>query len=238
MKSPIRGVQVGQEGTLAVIIRSSSDYPVLAALIQPRDEITTLIRIKETVKTAPKKTVLYFEATVTVERIMADPEAIQITGPYRVAETGKHGRTSVWLVDGAELLLRKKCWRAEDIEALRSRNESQRAPAGSAAAEDRAMDELRVRLATDPEMLAFGGPGVLYALEHGAMKTLLITQFALAKLTKDRQALLREPSGRVRGAAVVILRKESKHNAEIQAFGGVVGILKYRFEPDECLTDV
>jgi stalled ribosome rescue protein Dom34 len=90
------------------------------------------------------------------------------------------------------------------------------------------MDKLRLRLATDAEMLALGGPGALYALEHGALKT----------LRKDRKAMLTEASERVRGAAVVILRKESKHNAEVMAFGGVLGILRYRFEPDECLTGV
>jgi stalled ribosome rescue protein Dom34 len=228
-------LRAGESGTVAVVISSASDYAILGSLIQPRDEIAKIIRIKETTKTAPKKAVVYIDAILTVERVIAEADAIRVTGPYRVESTGQHGRAGVWLIDGSEFRLRKQCWRPEDLEALTRRNEAVSTAPISAVGADRVIAEFRELLATDTDLLVFGAPAILYALDHGALKSLVITELALAKLPKDRHGQISDKSGKVRGAVVVVLRKESEPYQEIQSVGGIVGILKYRFDPDECL---
>jgi stalled ribosome rescue protein Dom34 len=80
------------------------------------------------------------------------------------------------------------------------------------------MAELRELLATDVELLVFGSDQALFVLDHGAVKTLLLTEGALAKLPKEKQAQLGNVAGKFRGAEIVRFAQGSAEHTEVQSF--------------------
>jgi stalled ribosome rescue protein Dom34 len=210
-------------------------------LIRPADEVQTKIRTKDTTSMASKKSkklISFMDALVTVETVVPDSESIHVIGTYHAGATGRRGKTSLWLIDGSEFMLRKKCWQQEDIQALsggQAPTSAKSSFASQAGEEGRAMTEFRELLATDADLLTFGDRNVLYVLDHGAVKTLLITETAFSKLTKEKQMQIGNKSGKFRGADVLILKRTSEYHTEILTFGGVVAILKYRFNPEDCI---
>jgi stalled ribosome rescue protein Dom34 len=228
----------GQTGSLEITITSRTDYPLLGSVIRPGDEIEMKIRTKDTLKSSSKKTVSFINAIVTVEKVVPEMDTINVNGAYRVKEGSKSGRTNVWLVDGSQFTLRKRCWRTEDIQTLHLQSSKgvEESVANTTAAEARAMTEFRDLLATDSELLAFGTETSLYVMDHGAAKALLITEAALGKLPKEKQNLFTNSSRKFRGADVFVIKKSSEFYPEIQSFGGVIAMLKYRFNPEDCVV--
>jgi stalled ribosome rescue protein Dom34 len=238
MKFDSSKLHSGQAGSLEITITSRTDYPYLGSIIRPGDELETKIRTKDTGKNSSKKTVSFINAIVTVEKVVPEMDTINVNGAYRVEGGSKCGRTNVWLVDGSQFTLRKRCWRTEDIQTLHLQTSNGVAEpiASTTAVEARAMAEFRDLLATDSELLAFGTETSLYVMDYGAAKALLITEAALVKLPKEKQKQFTQSCRKFRGADVGVIRKSSEWYSEIQSFGGVIAILKYRFNPEDCVA--
>jgi stalled ribosome rescue protein Dom34 len=240
MKLDASKLRAGQTGSLDIKITAQTDYPILGPLIQPGDEIESTIRVKDTAAAGGRKsaTMSFVSAVVTVEKVVYDAGSINVNGPFRTSDGRKRGRTNMWLIDGIAFTLRKKSWKREEVQALQPK--TGRAPSGqasptNAAVSGRAMLELQELLATDPGLLVFGKEQTLFVLDHGAVKTALLTEGAFAKLSREKQAQLGNPTSKFRGAEVVRVEPASEYHSVIQAFGGIVAILKYRFNPDDCM---
>jgi stalled ribosome rescue protein Dom34 len=143
----------------------------------------------------------------------------------------------VWLIDGTSFTLRKRSWKPAEIQALHPKVAPNQTSPPKAAPLGRAIAEFRELLATDAELLVFGREQALFVLDHGAVKTLLLAEGALGRLPKEKQAQLGNTTGKFRGADVVRVPPASECHGEIQGFGGIVAILKYRFNPDECMYE-
>jgi stalled ribosome rescue protein Dom34 len=237
MKIDTCKLQSGHEGSVDITITAQSDYNILGSIVRPGDQIETTIRTKDKTKSASKK-VSFVTAAITVEKVVVSPEAINVIGSFRAQGMRPCGKTSVWLIDGTTFTLYKNCWRTEDLQALQKpvRSSIANSPAKSAA-EARAMAEVRELLARDPELLAFGAESSFYVVDHGTVRTLVITDGALAKLPKDKQSQLVNPSGKFRGAGIIVLQPTSEFHREVQSFGSVIAILRFRFNPDNCMAD-
>jgi stalled ribosome rescue protein Dom34 len=230
MKINTSNLRPGQEGTVHIKTNSDSDYQTLASVIVPGDELETTIRTKENDRRPGKKTVSFMQAIVTVEKVVGDGATVNVVGQYRPINGGKGGRTSIWLTDGCTFSLKKRSWSAEVIRVLTGENTEVSA---TLAVVEKAMLQLRELIATDPDLLTFGD-NAFYVVDRGAANILLVTENALARLPKDKQNGMTMCNRKYRGADVFILKNDSQFHNEIQMYGGIVAILKYRFNPDDC----
>jgi stalled ribosome rescue protein Dom34 len=234
MPSSIRSLQPGQEGAISITTNSSTNYKLLGSLIEPGDQLITKIRIKVAGR-SNKKQIAFIEACVIVEHVVCEDATVQVRGLYRSTDNTLSGRTSVWLTDGCTFALMKRCWSEQAIQALRKRNATPTAPENTPVAEGKVIAQFRDLIATDPDYLAFG-ESVFYAADYGTVRALICTDRALAKQPRERENALVQCGGKFRGANVFILKKDSEFYHEIQNYGGIVGILAYRFNPEDCLT--
>jgi hypothetical protein len=104
-----------------------------------------------------------------------------------------------------KLKLTKTIWSAKQINALAQwnshlvvRSDGSVRP-DDLAKEGRAIADLQDSISVRPGLLAFGEHSCLCLLDSGATKTLLITDFVIGMLGKDRQEQLTNP-GKVNGA--------------------------------------
>jgi stalled ribosome rescue protein Dom34 len=234
MPSNISTLQSGKQEPISITTNSNTNYKLIGSMIERGDQLITKIRTKDTVR-SNKKQFTFVEACITVENVISEETTVQIRGRYRSTDGSLSGRTSVWLTDGCTFWLTKQCWSEEAIQALKKRKVSSVASAENATAEGKSISQFRDLIATDPDLLAFG-ESVFYAVDNGTVKTLICTTNTLGKQSKETQNNLMKCGGKFRGAEVLILNETSKYYHEIQNYGGVVAILAYRFNPEECLV--
>jgi stalled ribosome rescue protein Dom34 len=234
MMADTRALQVGKSGTVTIRICSQQDYITLASLISKGDAVEATIRVKESRPVGGKHNARFTTGIVRVDEIVTSDSAIGLAGRCKCAD-GWVGTTKAWLIDGTEFKLTKHCWTREhfDLIATGAAAPTAQAPVISAGRAARAVAEFRELIVTNAALLAFGDAGVLYALDVGAVKTLLASEVAFTRQTKERQKALRNPT--FRGAEIIVLAKQSPYYAELVGYGGMVAILKYEIDLVSCL---
>jgi stalled ribosome rescue protein Dom34 len=241
MQFDARGLKQNRGGTLAVRISSDDDYRLLSKLISKGDVLELRIRQREIGKgrtSAGKRNTTYVNAQVTVDAIQVAEDGLEISGQYESLADGRRGRAREWLTNGQEFKLTKQCWTREQLELLRG-NSPPRGPAESGSPAtgqslDRAVAEFRDSVNVASDLLCFGEADVLYALDVGAVKTLIVTEATLFRQTEERRAQLKSAGGTFRGAEIVVVPRRSTYSAEVASYGGIVAILKYAFDPSSC----
>jgi stalled ribosome rescue protein Dom34 len=225
---------VNKPGTVSIRITSEQDYLILSKLITKGDVVETSIRLREVGKgrsDSGKRNSVFINALIRIEDVVPIDGAIEIIGPYESTRDKSRGRTKAWLIDGTEVKLTKQYWTRDDIQLLQDGPNKEVARTNNY---DRVMAEFHDLLNTDCDVLAFGERDVLYALDVGAVKTLLVTDTAVNQQTAERQKQLRSQTGNYRGADIIIIGARSPFYPELAAYGGVVAILKYQFDPSNC----
>jgi stalled ribosome rescue protein Dom34 len=234
MKVDTRALKVNKPGTVSIRITSEHDYPILSKLIAKGDAIETCVRLREVGKgrsDSGKRNSVFVNALIRVEDVVPADGAIQIAGPYETARDKSRGRTKAWLIDGTELRLTKPRWTRDDIQLLRGGLNDAVTRTNDC---DRAMAEFRDLLNTNCDILAFGERDVVYALDVGAVKTLLVTDTVIDRQTTERQRQLRSQGGNYRGAEIIAIGTRSPFYPAMAAYGGIAAILKYQFDPSDC----
>jgi len=237
MQALLKSLKPNQPGTVQIIIKSEDDYPVIGALIEPQDEIETQILCKQMTRKSSKGKAYRMNAIVQVKKIDIQSDAILVSGFHNLH--GRRQETKVWLIDGIKFQLTKKSWKPEQIAAFKRLHAQENFNSNQAVQEEfakqgRAMTEIQQLLVSNNELLIFGECPIFCSLENGAIKTLMITETVLMKQETERQKQLRN-SGKVNGGDVFVVKKGSPYYNEISKFGGIVGILKYPFNPDYCI---
>jgi stalled ribosome rescue protein Dom34 len=185
-----------------------------------------------------KKAMQFTTATVTVESVEADREALSFTGPYS-SDLGS-GRSRCWLTDGEDFVLIKSRWTNDQIQALatlqkpKSPVANSRDTAGNSALENKAMIKFDQFASTKWDLVTYGPEYVFCALDAGAVEVLIVTEALLKKQNKQRQADIGNPSKKFRGADVIVVQSGSPHFDKITEYGGALAILRYSFNPEAC----
>jgi stalled ribosome rescue protein Dom34 len=234
-------LQAGKPGSLEFKVVSSNDYAVFSTVIQPGDTIRMKLRIKQDDSRGGrgKKAMQFTDATVTVETVQADRDALSVTGTY-LSDLGS-GRSRCWLTDGETFTLSKKHWTAEQIQALANLRQPKQAPASdpkhatNLALEIKAMAKFEQLSRTNCSLLTYGAEYVFCALEAGAVESVILTDTLFKRQPKQRQSEMAQSSRKFRGADVIIVQRDSPHFHTISEFGGALAILRYPFDAAFCL---
>jgi stalled ribosome rescue protein Dom34 len=236
------GLKAGQPGGVRIKFTARSDYSRFGALIKRGDRIAATIRLKENSDALKAgSSVSFIPAVVSVAQVFCDGESVNVKGPFISDDAQKHGRTSLWLIDGTTFTLWKESWTPDAVEAMRppaGPAAPAAAPDDSAALTGRVMTEFRELFETDPAWLVFGKEEIIFLVYEGVVKSLLITDDALAALPGANRKDLGSKSGKFRGATVIKLKAASEYHDEIQSLGGIAAILKFRFNPDDCVSKI
>jgi stalled ribosome rescue protein Dom34 len=133
-------------------------------VIEPGDQLVTKIGTKDLDRKS--KQITFIKVCITVENVICEDTTVQIRGRDHSTDASQSDRTSVWLTNESTFCLRKQCWSEEAIQTLKKQNVN--------------------LIATDLDLLAFE-ENVFYAIDNGAVKTLICTANIIEKQSKENK---------------------------------------------------
>lgn len=229
-----------QENThcLNIYVDKPEDYAALYKLLKVGDTIETKIRRKDKSLKIP---IFYAIVELLIEKIeyISDPsETIHIIGKITNSdnENVKEGsKQSVWITDGCELKLIKNELDDSIMKIIDEiKNPKPKAKISKLSSpkdlQDKCFDILHQYMAKRFSLVTYGKE-TFEALENGAIKVLFITEEFIDNQNEEWKNILSSESHKYHGANIVVYDKGSKNWEELTNFGGMIGVLKYDYVP-------
>lgn len=96
--------------------------------------------------------------------------------------------------------------------------------------QEKCFDILHKYMMTKFSLVTYGNE-TFEALESGAIKVLFVTEEFIEKQNEAWKNILSSETHKYHGANIVVYDKGAKNWEELANFGGIIGVLKYDFTP-------
>lgn len=241
MRIDLKRILMNEQSGADICVDNTSDYAILYKIIKIGDIIKTNVRRKDK---SLKIHILHADASLLVEKIeyIIEPEeTIHIVGTIIESDEiyiPPGTRLNFWVIDGCKLELIKNKWESDELDLLKNQSKKTEKHVerdkmiSDRDLQEKCFDILHKYIVKNYSLIIYGNES-FEALENGAVKVLLVTEEFIKRQNDRWKNILSNENHKYHGSNIVVYDKGTNNFEELTSFGGIIGVLKYKYVPSQ-----